>query len=166
MLTADRLRQILLFDQKTGLFTWLVAQRGPAGKRHEVGDQAGWVSLGHVCIRVDGRVYQGGRLAWLYMTGEWPSKMIDHIDLDGTNNCWTNLREANKSQNGANRGAPSHNKSGLKGVSWSGAAGKWLARVSVDRKPIHLGVFDCKAAAHLAYVVGADKHFGEFARSA
>lgn len=32
------------------------------------------------------------------------------------------------------------------------------------RKRIYLGWFTCPAAAHFAYVIAADKAFGEFAR--
>ena len=46
--------------------------------------------------------YVAHRLAWLYMTGEWPRHEIDQINLDRSDNRFCNLRPANRSQNSAN----------------------------------------------------------------
>ena len=45
-----------------------------------------------------------------------------------------------------------------------GIAKKWMARIKVNGVGIYLGLFDCPAAAHFAYIIEADKQFGEFAR--
>lgn len=164
-LTAEHLRQIVHYDPDTGILTW---RRAPPNskKKAQIGDVAGWEAKGRIVLTIDGRNYQAGPLIWLYMTGEWPIGLIDHKDNVGINNRWLNFREADRHQNAANSKRQSNNRSGLKGVSWSRAANKWLGRINVHRKPIHLGVFDCKAAAHFAYIVAADTYFGEFARSA
>ena len=47
-------------------------------------------------------IYRAHRLAFLYMKGYIP-KLIDHKDRNGLNNKWNNLREANKSTNGADK---------------------------------------------------------------
>jgi len=165
-ITAERLRELMTYDPDTGLFRWKAAGgRGPTS--HHSGDIVGFVSKdqGYWRAWVDGRLYCGmHRLASLYMTGKWPPKdSIDHHDLDGSNNRWSNLREATKSQNSANR--RSNNSSGLKGISWDPKRRRWCARITVRGRTMHLGWFPCKIAAHLAYVVAADKYFGEFART-
>jgi len=98
------------------------------------------------------------------MTGEWPKGEIDHIDLDRANNKWENLREATHSENSANRRVRSDNILGLKGVAFDKTRGEYRAYIGVNGKRIHLGYSDCPAAAHMAYVVAANKAFGEFAR--
>ena len=162
-LTAERLREVLAYDPETGAFSWKVA-RGP----NRAGGPAGNVNkvIGYLQIRIDYVLYYGQRLAWLYMTGAWPGKDIDHRDADKTNNRFENLREATMSQNIANSGMFAHNKSGLKGVSWYKPSGKWCAKIKIMQKSYNLGYFDCPAAAHFAYIIAADKAFGEFARSA
>ena len=103
------------------------------------------------------------RLAFLLMTGKWPSKLVDHIDGIKLNNKWCNLRLASMAQNKANEGLRVSNTSGLKGVSWHKKAEKWRAYVGSHGR--HLGLFDCPAAAHLAYVVASSTEYGAFARA-
>jgi len=163
-LTAERLCEVLAYDPETGNFKWRVKK----ATWLSVGDQAGNqnVKIGYLQIRIDGKLYYGHRLAFLYMAGTMP-RYVDHINCNKADNRWANLREATQSQNIANSGMFAHNKSGLKGVYWDKIRGEWGSKIKVMQKNIHLGFFgDCKAAAHLAYVVAADKYFGEFARSA
>ena len=56
-----------------------------------------------------------------------------------------------------------NNMCGLKGVSRNKQ--KWRARIKVAGECIDLGQVSCPAAAHFAYVVAADKFFGEYARN-
>lgn len=162
-LTAERLREVLHYDPETGVFTWLVK----TSNRVHVGRVAGTShKIGYRMIAIDGHLYYAHRLTWFYMTGKWPNAALDHGNLDKDDNRFANLREATMSQNLANTRARSDNTSGLKGVGWDERRGKWMARITTRGKRRHLGRFDCPAAAHLAYVVAAHKHFGEFARSA
>lgn len=88
----------------------------------------------------------------------------DHIDGDRLNNTRANLRTVTQQQNKWNRGLESTNSSGYKGVQKHGASKKWQAKISVNNKPIHLGVFENKEAAALAYNEAATKYFGDFAK--
>lgn len=157
ILTIERLRELLSYDSVTGIFTNLVDRRR-CGKS---GDTAGSINgrLGYVQIGIDGRRYYAHRLAWFYMTGEWPDQ-IDHIDRNRAHNAWSNLRECSNSQNQANRRATS--SEGLKGVTWHDC-GKWMAQINVSSRHIYLGLFDSAIAAHTAYCIAAREHFGEFA---
>jgi hypothetical protein len=98
------------------------------------------------------------RIAFFLMTGRWP-KYVDHINGDKTDNRWCNLREATMAQNKANESLRSSNKSGLKGVSWHKAAGKWEAHGTK-----YLGLYDCPAAAHFVYLIDANKKYGDYHR--
>ena len=159
-LTAERLREVLRYEPETGLWLWVVSRGGT-----KIGAVAGTPHDGYVRIKIDGCLYLAHRLAWFWMTGEWPEFEVDHEDLDRANNRWKNLRHATDSQNRANTKAFSNNKSGFKGVSWHARIGKWMVSISVNRKKTHLGYFDCPAAGSFAYQIEADKAFGEFARS-
>ena len=158
---ADYLRQILFYDADTGVFIW---RQSGMGRR--IGDMAGTIGHGYRIIMIDWRRYRAHRLAWLYMTGEWAAAEIDHINLDKADNRWSNLRSATRCENMANTCIRSNNTSRLKGVYWHKRAGKWMASIQADNKQRYLGLFDCPAAAQFAYIIAADKYFGEFARRA
>lgn len=160
-LTAEALRQCLSYDQETGAFIWR-----ETGKGRNLDLIAGTITdQGYRKIMVDQRLYRASRLAWLYMTGEWPKHFVDHINMSRNDDRWSNLREVTNGQNMANQGKPKHNTSGLKGVSWDSGRRKWAARLGVNNRSFNLGRFDCPAAAHLAYVVASDEHFKTFART-
>lgn len=77
VLTADFLRAHLSYDQETGLFTRIarVSGRGQ-GDKDLVGKIAGDLcpSTGYWRISLAGNRYLAHRLAWLYMTGDWPDE--------------------------------------------------------------------------------------------
>ena len=153
-LTRARLRELLHYDRDTGEFRWWRR----VGDEVQLGEKAGYLE-----IRIDGRAYQAHQLAWRYKTGRWCRPLIDHRDGDGTNNRWTNLRQATPSQNTANSRRPRHNTSGYKGVSLR-TSGRWRAVVCNKGRLISLGTFATPEAAHAAYAATARKLFGEFAR--
>lgn len=90
------------------------------------------------------------------------SEQVDHIDGNGLNNRRDNLRLATNSQNHHNISKRSDNKSGYKGVCYSG--GKWVAQINVSGKQTYLGRFDTPENAYEAYCEAAKKYHGEFAR--
>jgi hypothetical protein len=161
MLTATRLRHLLDFDPSMGVFRW----RTPTSTKMKPGDPAGCLSQGYRVIRVEGRMYKASRLAWLYMTGDWPAQLIDHIDCDKANDRWENLREADKSGNGCNRVAQKNNTSGFKGVSKYAYGPGWVAHICRNQRQKHLGVFSTKEEAFAAYKAAVSDWHGEFGRA-
>lgn len=160
MITYQRLRELLIYCPETGKFSW----RGVRANRLPE-QSVGWISWnGYHCLGVDNHIYRAHRLAWLYVTGEWPKADIDHINGTRSDNRWNNLREATRGQNLANKRMDSRNTSGFKGVSWSRKCKKWQAHIKVNRKSQFLGFFESKEMAHMAYCEAAAKNFGEFAR--
>jgi len=89
---------------------------------------------------------------------------IDHADANGLNNCRSNLRPATRSQNNANQRLSTRNKSGFKGVYWSGTACKWAAQIGVAGKRVYLGLFGDERSAAQRYNKAAMEHYGPFAR--
>lgn len=112
---------------------------------------------------IDGRNYKAHRVAWLLMTGAWPTKEIDHRDHDGLNNRWVNLREATSSQNKMNQRKGTLSLSGIRGVFLDKRDGRWFARVTVNGRHHHLGRFSSKEQAAIAYADAAPRLHGEFA---
>jgi hypothetical protein len=167
MLTHERLRDLLSYNSLTGEFTWRPrANNGQGFNTRLAGKRAGTVHNGYCSIELDGEPHRASRLAWFYMTGEYPSSMIDHKDGDTLNDRFTNLRPASCSENGANAKRRRDNTSGYKGVSFSKALGKFKAYLRKDGKYVHLGCFDSGEAAHAAYVAASAIAFGEFSRAA
>lgn len=89
-------------------------------------------------------------------------EQVDHWNLNGLDNTRGNLRLATHSQNQANRKVQKNNKLGVKGVVENG--NKYRARIDVNGKCIHLGLFDTLEQARNAYIEAAKKYHGEFAR--
>jgi hypothetical protein len=158
MVTQERLKELLHYNPDTGVFT----RRVSVARGGKAGDTVGTVQKkGYVVIKIDGKVYYAHRLAWLYMTGEWPANEIDHKNLDKSFNAWGNLREATSSQNAANRLGWS--ATGFKGVAKSGSG--YRAEIQVNGKRRNLGSFRTPEEAHAAYVEAANNNFGKFARA-
>jgi hypothetical protein len=157
-ISQARLREILNYDEATGVFAWRV-RRGigtPAGK------VAGTVKpKGYIVIFIEGRCYFAHRLAFLYMQGVWPDDQVDHIDGNRANNAWANLRTATARENSWNAKRKRDNRVGLKGV--SGAKNKFRASIYVDGKNRYLGLFATPEAAHAAHVEAARQLRGKFA---
>lgn len=122
----------LLYNPDSGVFIWRSNNKIAGYKDRD----------GYVYIRVDKVKYKAHRLAWLYVYGTWPSKDIDHIDRDKSNNAINNLREATKSDNLRNRGVFKNNKLGVQGVSIHKATNKYQAQICVNKTIIHLGYFN------------------------
>jgi len=90
--------------------------------------------------------------------------VIDHINHDGMDNRSANVRAATHSQNMCNRKKLSSAKfSKYKGVSLNKLTRKWVARIGIDNKIIHLGSFLNEIDAARAYDRAARQYHGEFA---
>jgi hypothetical protein len=162
-LTAQVLRSIASYDPGTGIFT---AKTEREGSYRKIGDELGTVNvLGYVVIRIEKKLYLGHRLAWLYMTGEWPTGGLDHANGTRSDNRWANLRCATQRQNLQNSRKRSDNISGFKGVRFRANRGHWYASLKVDGRNHYLGAFRDPVDAHLAYKAAAERHFGQFARA-
>jgi hypothetical protein len=160
-ITHKRLRHLIDYDQKTGLFTWKIA-RGP----RKAGGRAGSVRTGpwgdYIQIHIDRQNYRGARVAWFWVHGRWPTKEIDHKNRRGTDNRLKNLRVASSSQNKMNRLTSGTNSTGLKGAFLDKRDGAWYSRIVKDRKLTQLGRFKTAKDAHNAYVKAGRKIYGEF----
>lgn len=151
-INQEVLHESLNYDKETGLFTWKVDRPESHFKNNSAykvylsrfaGKCAGYPSkygkkdLYYLQIRIKGKLFLGHRLAWFYVNGVWPSKLLDHEDGNGLNNKWSNLREATPVSNGRNCGLSVNNKSGVNGVYWNKANSKWVAEGHYTENGIH-----------------------------
>jgi HNH endonuclease len=156
-ITLERLRALRSYDPLTGQWHFLVDT-----SQYKRGDIAGHLSReGYMILEVDGKRYRSARLAYFYMTGNWPSGQIDHRDLNKANDAWLNLRDGTHAQNQANMRVKA--KSGFKGVYASYR--RWVAMVRKNGKTVYLGTYDTPEEAHEAYKIAAGMLFGEFMRA-
>lgn len=154
-LTIERLRELVSYDPETGLFTRI---------RKNTNSGCGWPDkAGYFYLMVDSRTYAVHRLAWFYMTGNWPIGEIDHINSIRNDNRFCNLRDVDRVTNMQNeRKARKNNKSGFMGVHWRADRSRWVANIRVDGKSIRLGSFKTAEEAEKAYVEGKRFHHPGF----
>lgn len=90
---------------------------------------------------------------------------VDHRNGDGLDNRRSNLRNATAAENAANSAGHRDSRSGLKGVHWHQARGKWQVEIMVRGKRTFLGYFTDPDEAAAAYDGAAVAAHGEFART-
>jgi hypothetical protein len=152
----------LRYDPETGLFYWLGGQ-----KKTRAGQIAGTIDKdGYIIICADRRLYRAHRLAWLWVSGEWPQGQVDHRDLDKANNRFLNLREATKSQNMRNLKCRSSSATGIKGVQFDPRRNLYYAKITTEGRKTWLGYHQTIDLAAAAYLAAAQEHHKEFARAA
>lgn len=147
-LRIDWLLRATRYDPETGEVFWVndvlggvagrpIPQRSVKGYRRVV---------------ILGRNVYVHRLAWLHMTGRWPT-MIDHISGDRADNRWSNLREATHQQNMQNRRQAQRNsRSGLLGVGKRAHGKTYYVRLQHNGSTIRVGGLQTADDARRAYL--------------
>ena len=158
-LSIEDLKSVLDYDQSNGHFSWLKTTKNRKGFNEclNKSPRAGHLKKdGYRVICVFGKRYYEHRLAWFYMTSEWPSE-IDHINHKRDDNSWHNLRETTRQVNNFNLSPTprKQNKCGVKGVRFYKPTGKWQARIQFNKTPHHLGYFENQDDANNAYTKAA-----------
>lgn len=176
--SAEYLRLCFAYAPETGELTWMPRPREhfKTAHGHQVflsryaGKPSGSVSLGgYVVVGLDGRVYRAHRVIWAIVTGRWPSKDIDHVNLDRRDNRWENLRDVEYLDNSHRQSRRTDNKSSVTGVHYHSGKGKWCAQIGGGKLRVSLGTFDsfeeavaARQAANIkygyAYNHGGDKN--------
>jgi HNH endonuclease len=114
--------------------------------------------------RLKGHCIYLHQIIWCFANnGKWPSE-IDHIDGNRKNNSINNLREVTRSQNQMNKKFSKYNTSGITGVSWRKDRHKWEAKIKINSKNIHLGLFRNFDDAVKARHSGEDRYFSQYSR--
>lgn len=173
-LTQKHLMRRLHYNPETGVFTWKHRddqdreQDNLSWNKRYANTRSGTISSNggyrHICI--DGIVRRASRLAWLYMTGEWPVGEVNHINGIRSDDRFANLRDVTPTQRSQNTRGKIKNRAGLKGVieRQYKHITRYQTDIRVNGKKIYLGSYDTAEEAYAAYCKAATQYFGEFAR--
>ncbi len=120
---------------------------------------------GYLVFKHNNRYYSYHRVIWTLFNGNIPDKMIvDHINNNRSDNRIENLRLATKTENSQNTLKTQKKKSSkYKGVYYSSAKDRWIAKTMFDGKPYHIGTYRTEEDAHRAYKEATQILFGDFA---
>jgi hypothetical protein len=149
-ITADLVRTLFEYNPHTGSLT-----RKSNGRNGQQGDEVGCFDRdGYRQIGLNGRSIRVHRLVWLLVTGEWPSKYIDHINGNRADNRFKNLRDVDNTTNRQNirKAYRTNETSGLLGVHGDRGGKRFRARITVRGKKIEIGSFRTADEAHVAYL--------------
>lgn len=159
------LRDRYKYDPETGVFSH--ARDGRRKTRKGVvtktGDRAdfecggGYRALSGPSGRQD---IPAHRAAWAMTHGSFPAKslVIDHINRQPCDNRISNLRVVTSAFNSFHSNRPS-GRSGFRGVYWNNRSNKWTATIRVDGVRKHLGCFNSKGEAAVAYARAVQLHY-------
>ena len=140
--------------EKVSEYKWILSTGGYAITRYSLGKRYPYGKLKMITIRMHRFI----------MNLSETDGFCDHADLDKLNNQKHNLRIASNGQNQKNKNVQKNNKTGLKGVGFHKASGRYRATIRYNCTTINLGYFKCKKEAAIAYNKAALLYHGEFAR--
>ena len=126
------------YDPATGIIT----NKTTRAPNCLAGSEAGTLRPdGYRYIKYNGNLFSAHRIAWLLHYTCWPADQIDHANHARDDNAIANLRQVTNRENGRNQSLRADNTSGVAGVCWHQPSKKWRARIRIDGKLKHLGVF-------------------------
>lgn len=159
--SIDYLHKRLRYEPETGKLFWRDCEEMPewwraryAGKEAFTADNGKGYRIGVI----DDLRFKAHRVIWAIHYGEWPIDQIDHINGVRDDNRISNLRVATRQENGRNASMYRSNTSGVCGVHWRKANGKWTAQITIDGRVKHLGYFTTIEAAAAARAVASRQH--------
>jgi len=162
MLTYEEVSELLEYSPAVGgscLVRKIDSRSGNGKIQVHAGGLAGTKHVtGYWHVHLKGKYYKAHRLIWLLVYGEWPACALDHINGKEDNRI-ENLRLAKRNwfDNNQNTPAKRDNSSGHVGVDFYACRGLWRARISANKRCIHLGLFDTKEEAIAAYLAAKEQ---------
>jgi len=151
---------LTLFTYQDGKLFWKVARTNNiwVGKEITATNEYGYVIVG-----IGNKLYQVSRIIFCMHHGYMP-EIVDHENRNTLDNKIDNLRAATKSQNGMNSKTPITSTTGIKGVTYSISAKRWISSVQVNKKQ-HKTRHLTKEEAILATLQKREFYHKEFANN-
>ena len=142
-----------ILEYRDGKLFW--AKLSSPLSRKKVGDRAGWLDpSGYRYISLKGKRYIEHRVIYLLHNPDWDindgTQQIDHINRVRDDNRIENLRLVTNQENAFNRNA--------RGYTWYKPYQKWHSQIEINGTKKHLGFFDYKTDARLAYLEAKKEH--------
>lgn len=141
MLTQELLNSLFDYDPVTGVLI-----------RKSTGREAGTVKTNgdgnfYRQVGIRGKLFYVHRLIFLMVEGKLPEEQVDHVNGNGLDNSWENLRKVSNRVNGKNVKLHRTNTSGHAGVYWHSRRGKWVSVIFADGSSQYLGLYSdfCEA---------------------
>ena len=128
-LTHAFLLSVVVYDKTTGLFTRSGRKIGSHTKPKRSGNQ-------YIQLSFFKKAYKAHRVAFFYVNGVWPQEEVDHINGDGTDNRWVNLRCCSRFENQRNKRFKSPSKHGIRGVRFRTDKKRWIASICGEENRI------------------------------
>lgn len=157
-LSAELLREALAYDAESGRLLWKYrplhhfasAAAQKMWNARFAGTRAGSThKFGYVVLRVCRQHIKAHRAAWWIVHGREPL-FIDHDNGRRGDNRLANIDDVTKHQNSRNQRRPSHNTSGVLGVSQERRSGRWRAYIKEGDRNVSLGYYATKEEAAAA----------------
>lgn len=104
---------------------------------------------GYLRVMINYTAWSIHRLVYFLETDTWP-EIIDHINGDKTDNRFGNLKSSDARKNMQNMYL--HREGKLVGTHFAKNVGRWRSLIRINKKLIHLGLFDTELEAHQRYV--------------
>lgn len=149
-ITHKQVVERLEYDPDTGVFT----RKMRTSNSVRVGDVAGYLRKdGYRGVRLFGKEYLLGRLAFFVVHRRWPTPEVDHINGDRSDDRIANLREVTRRQN--NQNYRCHREGKLLGAVLMKDQHRnkpWRGQIRIDGKFIVLGYFKTEQEAHQSYM--------------
>ena len=158
MLTQNELKQLLHYDQDTGVFTWKIS-KGSAycGKTYKAKKRH------YIVHRINNTKYKAHNLAWLYVYGSMPNGVIDHINGDILDNRICNLRDITNYENSLNIKNKKNSYSRFKGAAKRND-GVYQVQIRTKNRQIYIGRYKSEFEAAYRYDLASLQYHGEFGR--
>ncbi len=162
--SLELLKKEFDYDANTGM---LLRKKNNTKAGHARSKPTGKSTKCYIEVRVGSKKYFAHRIIWYIVTGADPKEdVIDHIDGDGLNNLFANLRRCSQGENARNRSLNKNSTTGLKGACLDKRNMQFQSYICINKKQIHLGYFPTAELAHMAYCKAAAELHEEFARGA
>lgn len=97
-----------------------------------------------------------------YVYGRYNNMQVDHINKNKLDNTRPNLRIVTRLENLQNKSTYKNNKCSTQGVSFIPRLNKWRARIYINGKEIHIGMFKSRDEAISKRNEYAKEHYGGY----
>jgi len=153
------IKDMLLYNPFNGKCFWA---RPPINHNNLIGSEAGTIGdEGRIIIRISGKGFRRSRIAFVFMTGCWPTAVVDHINGNASDDRWVNLRDVSIQLNNRNICTGRRKKKSNLPVGVRVLKNKrYMARIGLNGRSFSLGVYDTITEAKSAYIDGKNKYHG------